>query len=265
MSENPMMPKAHRVIRVDAETELESTFRIEMDEAPAVGQFYMVSLPRLGEMPISTSGIGRGWIDMTIRNVGRVSQAVHDLNENSTLFLRGPYGNGFPLEELKDQHLVISAGGSGIAPVRPLVEHFFQNPGQVDRLDLLFGFKTPDDILFRSDIERWKSRFETILTVDDACGIWDGECVGLITEYVKNIRLSAYNKMVIVIVGPPVMIKYTAAEFINRGVSEDRIIVSMERRMSCGIGKCGHCKISDTYVCLDGPVFRYNDAVKLVD
>ena len=135
----------------------------------------------------------------------------------------------------------------------------------MDKLDLLFGFKTPDDILFRQDIDRWKSRFDTILTVDDACGIWEGECVGLITEYVKNIQFSDNDKMVIVIVGPPVMIKFTAAEFIMLGVSAERIIVSMERRMSCGLGKCGHCKIGEHYICLDGPVFRYNDAIKLID
>jgi anaerobic sulfite reductase subunit B len=265
MRENPMMPTPHKVIQIDPETDLESTFRIEVDSPPAWGQFYMVSIPRIGEMPISVSGIGTGWIDMTIRKVGKVSQAVHSLNENATLFLRGPYGNGFPMEEFKGQHLAVVAGGSGIAPVRPLVDYYYQHPDEVDKLDLLFGFKTPDDILFTQDIERWKGRFDTILTVDDACGIWEGECVGLVTEYVKNIKLSEPDKMDIVIVGPPVMIKFTAAEFVRLGVPEERIIVSMERRMSCGFGKCGHCKIGEYYVCLDGPVFRYNDAVKLVD
>ncbi len=265
MRENPMMPRPHRVIKIDLETDLESTFRIEVDTPPALGQFYMVSIPRIGEMPISISGIGTDWVDMTIRNVGKVSQAVHSLKEKSMLFLRGPYGNGFPMEEFKGRHLVIAAGGSGIAPVRPLAEHYYRNPDAVDKLDLLFGFKTPDDILFRQDIDRWKSRFDTILTVDDACGIWEGECVGLITEYVKNIQFSDNDKMVIVIVGPPVMIKFPAAEFIMLGVSAERIIVSMERRMSCGLGKCGHCKIGEHYICLDGPVFRYNDAIKLID
>ena len=260
-----MMPESHRIIHVRQETALESTFRIEADFPPALGQFYMVSIPKIGEMPISISGIGPGWIDMTIRNVGRVSRTVHSLNEKSVLFLRGPYGNGFPMKEFGGYHLAVAAGGSGIAPVRPLVEHYYQHPDEVEKLDLLFGFKTPDDILFRQDIERWKSRFETTLTVDDGCGIWDGECVGLVTEYVEDIKLSESDRMVIIIVGPPIMIKYTAAAFIRRGISEERIIVSMERRMSCGIGKCGHCKIGEYYICLDGPVFRYNDAVRLID
>ena len=265
MNKNPLTPKPHKIIGINRETGLESTFRIEMDTAPVMGQFYMVSIPRIGEMPISISGIGQGWIDMTIRNVGKVSQAVHFLNKESTLYLRGPYGNGFNLEEFKGQHLVIAAGGSGIAPIRPIVEYYYHNPDEIDKLDLLFGFKTPDTIMFGKDIKRWKERFKTILTVDDACGIWDGECVGLITGYVKDIKLSEYDKMDVIIIGPPVMIKFTAAEFIKRGVSKERIIVSMERRMSCGLGKCGHCKIGEYYICLDGPVFRYNDAFKMVD
>lgn len=265
MNKNPLIPKPHKIIGINRETDLESTFRIEMDTAPVMGQFYMVSIPRIGEMPISISGIGQGWIDMTIRNVGKVSQAVHFLDMESTLFLRGPYGNGFCLEEFKGQHLVIAAGGSGIAPVRPIVEYYYNNQHEIGKLDLLFGFKTPDTIMFGKDIKRWKERFKTILTVDDACGIWDGECVGLITGYVKDIKLSEYDRMDVIIIGPPVMIKFTAAEFIKRGVSEERIIVSMERRMSCGLGKCGHCKIGEHYICLDGPVFRYNDAFKMID
>ena len=265
MSRNPLTPTPHRVIGICRATGLEATFRIETDTPPLMGQFYMVSLPRIGEMPISISGIGQGWIDMTIRNVGKVSRAVHSLDKESTLFLRGPYGNGFPVEEFKGQHLVIAAGGSGIAPVRPLVEYYYRNPDEITRLDLLFGFKTPDAILFRKDIERWKSRFKTILTVDDACGIWDGECVGLITGYVKDTALSDSDKMDIIIVGPPVMIKFTAEEFIMRGIGKERIMVCMERRMSCGLGKCGHCKIGEYYICLDGPVFRYNDAFKMID
>jgi len=260
-----MMPAPHRVIGITRETGLEWTFRIESDIPPALGQFYMVSIPRVGEMPISISGMGHGWIEMTIRNVGRVSHAVHSLKEGALLFLRGPYGNGFPLEEFKGQHVIIAAGGLGIAPVRPLVEYYYYNPDIVDKLDLLFGFKSPDAILFRDDIERWKGRFETILTVDDGCGVWDGECVGLITGYVNGVALSENHKIEIVIVGPPVMMKYTAAEFIKKGVPEERIIVSMERRMSCGLGKCGHCKVDESYVCLDGPVFRYRDAAKLID
>lgn len=265
MIKNPLTPKPHRILEIYREIDLESTFRVEKDAPPVIGQFYMVSIPRIGEMPISISGIGDGWIDMTIRNVGKVSRAVHSMNNESILFLRGPYGNGFSLNELKGQHLVIAAGGSGIAPVRPVVEYYYHNAHEIEKLDLLFGFKTPDTIMFKKDIERWKNRFETILTVDDGCGIWEGECVGLITGYVKNIKLSEYNKMEVIIIGPPVMIKYTAAEFIKRGVSEERIIVSMERRMSCGLGKCGHCKIGEYYICLDGPVFRYKDAFKMID
>jgi anaerobic sulfite reductase subunit B len=259
------MPAPTRLLAIQKETEVEWTFRLEADAAPNFGQFYMVSLPRIGEVPFSISGVGEGWIDMTIRNVGKVTSKIHDLAIGDTLFIRGPYGNGFPLEEFKGQHLVIAAGGSGVAPVRPLVEYYYKNQDQVEKLDLLFGFRDPESVLFREDIDRWSETFETILTVDKACGIWDGECVGLITEYAKHVKLSEYPKMEILIVGPPIMMKFTAAEFLKRNVPEERIIVSMERHMSCGIGKCGHCKVEDCYVCLDGPVFRYHDAIRLID
>jgi len=229
------------------------------------GQFYSVSLPCVGEMPISSSGIGDGWVELTIRNVGKVSRAVHALEAGATVFLRGPYGNNFPLEELKGKHIVIAAGGCGVSPVRPIIEYFYDNPDEMNKMDLLFGFKEAGMILFREDIERWKKKFNTIVTVDRSCDAWTGECVGLITEYVKQIKLSEYNDMEIVIVGPPVMMKFTAEEFVKHGVPKERIIVSLERRMSCGIGKCGHCKIDSCYVCLDGPVFRYEEAENLID
>ncbi len=176
----------------------------------------------------------------------------------------GPYGNGFPLEEFKGQHLVIAAGGSGVSPVRPLIEHYYKNPDQVGRLDLLLGFRGPDAILFKEDIDRWKTQFETILTVDKAPDDWEGN-VGLITKYVDAITLSDVQRMDVIIVGPPVMMKFTAQEFLSRDIPQERLVVSMERRMSCGIGKCGHCKVGECYVCLDGPVFRYHEAAKLID
>lgn len=265
MCKNPLKPAPHKIISIKKLTKDEWTFRIEVEKLPLCGQFYEVSLPGIGEMPISTSGLGDKWIEMTIRNVGKVSSKVHKLKPGSNIFLRGPYGNGFPLDEFKGKHVVVAAGGCGVSPVRPLIEYFYNNSDNIAEVDLLFGFKEPGVVLFKDDIERWKEKFNTIVTVDQACGLWEGECVGLITEYVKDIKMSEYQKMEIVIVGPPIMMKYTAEEFMKNGVPEEQIIVSMERRMSCGIGKCGHCKVDSCYVCLDGPVFRYSEAKKLID
>ena len=265
MCKNPLKPAPYKIISVRELTKDEWTFRIKVETTPIFGQFYEVSLPGIGEMPISTSGIGDKWIEMTIRNVGKVSSEVHKLKPGSTIFLRGPYGNGFNADDFKDKHVVVAAGGCGVSPVRPLIEYFYNNPDYVAEVDLLFGFKEPGVVLFKEDIGRWKKKFNTIVTVDQACGAWEGNCVGLITDYVKEIKMSEYQKMQIVIVGPPIMMKYTAEEFIKHGVPEEQIIVSMERRMSCGIGKCGHCKVDSCYVCIDGPVFYYSEAKKLID
>ena len=265
MCKNPLKPAPYKIISVRELTKDEWTFRIKVETTPVFGQFYEVSLPGIGEMPISSSGIGDKWIEMTIRNVGKVSSEVHKLKPGSTIFLRGPYGNGFNADDFKDKHVVVAAGGCGVSPVRPLIEYFYNNPDYVAEVDLLFGFKEPGVVLFKEDIGRWKKKFNTIVTVDQACGAWEGNCVGLITDYVKEIKMSEYQKMQIVIVGPPIMMKYTAEEFIKHGVPEEQIIVSMERRMSCGIGKCGHCKVDSCYVCIDGPVFYYSEAKKLID
>ncbi len=265
MCENPYKPEPHRILQVTRQTDIEYTFRVESQARPVFGQFFEVSIPRVGEAPISVSGVGDGWLEFTIRSVGSLTGGVHEKRAGDMLFLRGPYGNGFPLDEFKGQHLVVAAGGCGLSPVRPLLDYCFHHPEAVGQLDILLGFKTAGDILFREDIQRWKTKFNTILTVDKTCGCWDGECVGLITQYAKDIKLSEFPRMEIVIVGPPIMMKFTAEEFMNRGVPAERILVSMERKMSCGLGKCGHCKINDTYVCSDGPVYRYNKAIQLVD
>ncbi len=263
--ENPYKPKPYKILEVTRLTADISTFRVEADTVPAFGQFFQLSVPSVGEGPFSISGVGDGWLDFTIRSVGELTACIHKKRIGDTIFIRGPYGNGFSLKGFKGKHLVIAAGGGGISPLRPLIEYYYQNENEVDKLDILLGFRTPNDILFLEDIERWRNKFNIILTVDYACGEWDNEYIGLITKYIKDIKFSKFHKMDIVIVGPPIMMKFTAKEFIDRGVPGDRILLSYERKMSCGIGKCGHCKISDSYVCVDGPVFRYSEASTLID
>ena len=265
MCHNPMKPTAHKIIHIVKETSTVWSFRVEWDRPPRFGQFFEASLPGRGEAPVTTSAIGDGWVELTIRNVGKVTDAIHNLKVGDHLFMRGPYGNGFPVDEFKGHHVVIAAGGSGVSPVRPLIEHYYKHPDHVSRLDLLLGFRNPDAILFKEDLRRWETRFDITLTVDQAPDDWKGN-VGLITEYVDAIALPEdMNAMDVIIVGPPVMMKFTAQKFLDRNIPEERLVVSMERRMSCGIGKCGHCKVSDHYVCLDGPVFRYHEAAKLID
>jgi anaerobic sulfite reductase subunit B len=253
------------IIDIKKETETDSTFRVKSAFKPNYGQFFQVSLPGYGEAPISISGFGDGWLDLTIRNAGKLTGRIHELGKGESLFIRGPYGNGFDRNIFFGKHLVIVAGGTGVAPVRSLIDHFVRTPDELEHLDLLFGFKNPESILFKDEIMRWKNKTSVILTVDQACGVWEGECTGLVTDYVKHIDIKDFSNINVIIVGPPMMMKYTADEFIRRDVKPENIYVSLERNMSCGIGKCGHCKIDDTYICIDGPVFNYKKAMNLKD
>ncbi len=264
MQNNPFLPKPYKIIDIVKETDLEYTFKVENDKIPNHGQFFQVSIPRVGEAPISVSNFGDDFIEMTIRKVGTVTNVLHSLDKGDNIFLRGPYGNGFPIDQFYNKHLVIATGGTGLAPVRSIINHFHSNIKSLKKFDLLMGFKNPQSIVFLSDIERWKKNINVTLTVDDACGIW-GECVGLITEYVKKVNLSEFNEMEVIVVGPPMMMKFTTQEFLKLGVPKDKIWVSFERNMSCALGKCGHCRIDETYICLEGPVFNYTKAETLLD
>ncbi len=261
---NPFLPKPYKIIDIKQETELEYTFKIETDMKPYFGQFCQVSIPKVGEAPISICAYGDGWLDMTIRKVGTLTNKLFELNAGDTIFLRGPYGIGFDKENYKGKHLIVVTGGTGLAPIKSLINHFNDNIGYLKKFDLIMGFKNPDSVLFGDEIEKWKANIDTILTVDEACGIW-GDCVGLVTEHVGTLQLEKLEEIEVIIVGPPMMMKFTALEFLKKGIAKDKIWVSFERNMSCALGKCGHCKIDETYVCIEGPVFRYSKAESLID
>ncbi|MCF6176756.1 MAG: anaerobic sulfite reductase subunit AsrB [Victivallaceae bacterium] len=263
MCNNPLKPEPYKITNIIRDTEFEWTFAIDFSGEIKAGQFFQVSLPRVGEMPISVSNM-RGGLEMTIRKTGKVSGYVFDLEAGDNIFLRGPYGTSFPIDDYKGKHLVIMAGGSGSAPVRPIIEHFYYNSDEITSMDIILGFRIPDLILFKDDIKKWSKKFNTVLTVDNPDDSWTGK-VGLGTKYVGDIDFSDAENMAVVIVGPPVMIGFCVREFTSRNVKNEQITVSMERRMACGIGKCGRCKINDKYICQDGPIFRYDEAVNLID
>lgn len=262
---NPYLPFRATIIEVRRETAVDFTYRLEADMQVAGGQFVEVSIPGVGEAPISVSDFGDGWIEMTIRNVGRLTNVIHHLRPGNSLFIRGPYGRGFPLERYAGKDLIIAAGGTGLAPVKSLLNRYGGNPGEVKSLTLLAGFKTPADILFRDEIERWRRQHRVEITVDrDDAGGWPGR-VGLITGLIARETISQPENTVVIVVGPPAMMKFSTLEFIKRGIKQENIWVSFERKMCCGIGKCGHCKIDGAYVCLEGPVFNYTTAGRLID
>lgn len=263
---NPYLPKAHKIIGIKKESEIDYTYRVEYDQEIIGGQFVEVSIKSVGECPISVSGIGAGWIELTIRHIGKVTNVIKELKVGDSLYLRGPYGNGFDKECFKGKHLVVTAGGTGLAPVRDLISYFAARPEQLKKLDVVIGFKTPKDILFKDEVAQWRKneKINIILTVDK--NDEDFECsTGFITEHVKKIIIEEGSDIAVVIVGPPIMMSCTAYEFQQLGVSDENIWVSFERNMSCGLGKCGHCKIDETYVCLEGPVFKMDKARNLLD
>lgn len=264
MQNNILTPKACEILNITHETDLEYTFRIATDIVPEHGQFLQLSLPKIGEAPISVSGFGPGYMDFTIRSVGKVTDEVFNLQPGDKIFLRGAYGKGWPVEKFKDKHLVIVAGGTGVAPVRSMINKFYNEENYVKSLNLIFGFKNESGILFKNELAKWKDRFDTIYTLDS--GEKEGWEQGLVTKHLSKLPLNSFeDNYEVVIVGPPIMMHFTAIEMLKLGVPEEKIWVSFERKMSCAVGKCGHCRIDETYVCLEGPVFNYTKAKNLLD
>ena len=264
MSKNEYIPFLSEIKEVIKHTEIEYTFRMEFEGDVKPGQFFEVSLPKFGEAPISVSGIGEGTVDLTIRRVGKVTNEIFNTYVGDKLFLRGPYGNGFDLENYKGKELIVVAGGTGLSPVRGVVDYFAKNSADSQGFTLIAGFKSPSDVLFKDDIKMWKNNMNLILTVDNAEEGYEGN-VGMVTKYIPELEIKDINNAVVIVVGPPIMMKFTVAEFLKRGIPEDNVWISQERKMCCGIGKCGHCKIDDTYICLDGPVFNYSKGKSLID
>jgi anaerobic sulfite reductase subunit B len=264
MQKNEYVPFQSEILKVIPYTKTEYTFRLSYRGSVKPGQFFEVSIPRYGEAPISVSGIGPDYVDLTIRRVGRVTGEIFENGTGSSLFLRGPYGNGFDLNAYKGKELVVIAGGTGVSPVRGVIEYFYRNPGECKSLTAVLGFKTPDDILFAEDIARWKETMHIILTVD--CAPDDSACqIGLVTKYIPQLRFQNIEDAAAIVVGPPPMMRFSVQGLLGIGLPEENIWISQERKMCCGLGKCGHCKIGNTYVCLDGPVFNYTKGKSLID
>ena len=270
MTTNDYLPFSSEILAVIPHTDIEYTFRMAYppkgtsDSPVKPGQFFEISLPKYGEAPISVSGIADGSIDLTIRRVGKVTNEIFEHYVGDHLLLRGPYGNGFDLDDYRGKDLLIIAGGTGLSPVRGVIDHFAAHPDERGRMTLICGFKTPRDILFRDDLARWQKQLDLILTVDHA----EGNTTireGLVTQYIPSLSIGDLSHTAAIVVGPPAMMRFSVQGLLAIGLSEESIWISQERKMCCGLGKCGHCRIGDTYVCLDGPVFNYHQGKNLID
>lgn len=253
------------IIRAKQLTEHEKLFEIalrggiSLDQEP--GQFVMVSVFGVGEIPLSicSSPTNRGSIEICVRKVGKVTSALHLMEAGDEIGIRGPYGKGFPIRILEGNDLLIIAGGLGIAPLRSLINYVLDNRRDFGKVHILLGCKTPRDMLFIDEHEVWNKRMDVYYecTVDKAAPDWAGN-VGLITTLIPGVDLEPERTFAIV-VGPPVMYKFVIKELLAKNIPERQIIVSFERHMKCGMGKCGRCQIQNLYCCQDGPVFNYSD------
>lgn len=224
----------------------------------APGQFNMLHLPGIGEVAISISSdpASPGELLHTVRASGSVTSALARRREGDVLGLRGPYGSSWPMESCRGRDLVIACGGVGLAPLRPAIYHIVRNRGDYGRVFLLYGARTPNDLLYASEYEAWReAEIEVETTVDIGDGEWRGN-IGVVPVLFYRLRLNAARTSVLTC-GPEIMIRFVVFEALARKVAPERIHVSMERNMNCGIGHCGHCQLGPLFVCRDGPVFTY--------
>ncbi len=267
--DNPLVPQVCRIISIRRETPDVKTFRVQTPEGkrpflPMPGQLGMWSLPGVGEAMFSITAFGEDWIESSIKAVGELTDAMHELSEGDLIGLRGPYGNGFPIDELKGRDILFIGGGIGAAPVRSVIRWCAQHREDYGRFDIVCGARTIDDVPFKEDFfENWPAMENCAVhvTVDRASENWNGN-VGFVPDFVEKLGISAENRRV-VMCGPSIMIRLTARRLAQMGFERDNIITSMETRMKCGIGKCGRCNIGSKFVCLDGPVFTLSELDEL--
>ena len=264
MVRNDYIPFSSEILEVIKHTDIEYTFRMAFRGDVKPGQFFEVSIPKYGEAPISVSGIDDGFVDLTIRRVGKVTNEVFEHYVGDTLLMRGPYGNGFDVANYKGKELVIIAGGTGVSPVRGVISYFADHAEQRKDMTLITGFKSVKDVLFMADFPYWRERMNVILTLDSGEETAEHK-IGLVTKYIPDLKLQDVSKAVAIVVGPPAMMRFSVKGLLERGFKEENIWISHERKMCCGLGKCGHCKVNDTYICLDGPVFNYTKGKTLID
>ena len=262
-----MLPAPWRIRRVRRDTR--DTFTLELEPTPAgvslpfmPGQFNMLYVFGVGEVPISMSGnpANSGVMTHTVRAVGAVTKAMSRLKRGDTIGLRGPFGAHWPVAEATSKDVVIVAGGIGLAPLRPVIYHVLAQREKYGQVALLYGARTPHDILYQIELEKWRGRFDLRVeaTVDNVPTgqDWRGN-VGVVTSLIAGASFDP-SQTFAMICGPELMMRFTVIELQKRGVSEDSIFISMERNMKCAVGFCGHCQFGPTFICKDGPVFRFD-------
>ncbi len=269
MATSRMMPEPCRVLEAVRATSKEVHFVLEAPKqspfAPEPGQFVMVSIPGIGEAPISLAaipgeGTAEGTFELLIRKVGRLTNLVTRLVPGDVLYVRGPYGRSVSWDAFKGSNIVLIAGGLGLAPLRPFVRRVLARREQFRRIDIAVGARSPAELLFRDDLAAWAARHDDVhvgVTVDAASDGWDGR-IGVITTLFDAIRTDTEDAYAF-ICGPPVMYRHAIRKLLAMGFYENHVWLTLERRMKCGIGLCGNCQMDGLYLCQQGPLFSYRE------
>lgn len=266
VGEQLFIPEMARIEKIEQTGPLERIFTLELPGGKSLGhrpgQFVEVSVLGVGEAPISISSSpsrSNGTFELCARKVGDVTTALHNLKVGDKVGVRGPFGHGFPIESFRGKDMLFAPGGLGLPPLRSLINQVLDERALFGRVIILYGARTPAELLFKDELKIWAERsdVELLLSVDRGDETWTGN-VGVITTLFKFISIYPRNTIGVT-VGPPVMYRFVLMEMLGKGISEGNIYLSLERRMKCGVGKCGHCQINHVYACQSGPVFSYRD------
>jgi NAD(P)H-flavin reductase len=262
--ENIFLPREATIVRSVQATPTETHFTLKMADGQPMeyepGQIVELSLFGYGEIPIgiASSPTRKSTFDLVVRSVGRVSGAVGKLDKGESVYVRGPLGHGFDLTKLRGHDVLIVAGGIGLCPTRSLIQYILDRRDEFKRFVLFYGAREPGLQLFTDDLAKWRTAndVEYYETVDKSDPSWSGN-VGVITTLFPKVELKPETRAVIC--GPPIFYRFVIRELDMIGIPRENVAVDLERRMKCGVGKCGHCQINDKYVCVDGPVFSFAD------
>ena len=262
-AQNPYLPRQAKVLLSERMTQTERFLRLRLSNGRPLGheagQFIEVSLPGVGEAPltIASSPEQEEYFEICVRAAGNVTRALHKLQAGDVVGIRGPFGRGFPLERLRGRDLLFIAGGIGLVPLRPLVQYALGHRREFGALTLLYGTRTPAERVFLQELQSWEQNADIDYrhTLDRPLEGWRGH-VGVVTTFLPELPLDP-AKCVALVVGPPVMYKFVVWGLADKGMSDENILLSFERRMKCGIGKCGHCQVNGVLVCRQGPTFSY--------
>ena len=263
------LPQPATLKKAEMLNQTEMYLRVSMDDGQfdyIPGQFVEVSIAGIGEAPITiaSSPTFKGGFEMVIRKIGNVTNAIHKLKPGDKLGIRGPLGNGtYPVEEAKGKNLVFINGGIGLVPQRSFINYVLDNRDDYGEVTILLGTKCYDQRFLISELDGWSRRKDMLFleTVDQADDCWRGN-VGVVTTLIPKIE-DRLDGAVVLICGPPVMYKFVLMALWEHKVPHDHVFLNVERKMKCGVGKCGHCQTNDRYVCMDGPVFRYSDVTRM--